>query len=124
MDNFLPVGLRDSGIRCMATTAPVGERVDVLFPDLAPDEVEERLAALFGVHGEALSDKLDRYEAELVRMFSERPEVWRTFMSGEIDSASPIESSAATEATSDMALAASVARFGSPTLARNLDTDQ
>jgi hypothetical protein len=52
-------------------------------------------------------------------MFSERPEVWRTFMSGEIDSAPPIES-ATTEATSDMALAASVARFGSPTLARNL----
>jgi hypothetical protein len=70
-----------------------------------------------------LSGKLDRYEAELVRMFSERPEVWRTFMSGEIDSALPIES-ATTEATSDMALAASVARFGSPTLARNLQTDQ
>jgi hypothetical protein len=107
-----------------ATTTPAGERVAVLFPDLTPDEVEERLAALFGVYGEALSGKLDRYEAELVRMFSERPEVWRTFMSGEIDSASPIESSAATEATSDMALAASVALLGSPTLARNLDTDQ
>jgi hypothetical protein len=106
-----------------ATTTPAGERVAVLFPDLTPDDVEERLAALFGVRGEALSSKLDRYEAELVRMFSERPEVWRTFMSGEIDSAPPIES-ATTEATSDMALAASVARFGSPTLARNLQTDQ
>jgi hypothetical protein len=71
-----------------ATTTPAGERVAVLFPDLTTDEVEERLAALFGVHGEALSGKLDRYEAELVRMFSERPEVWRTFMSGEIYSAS------------------------------------
>jgi hypothetical protein len=70
-----------------------------------------------------LSGKLDRYEAELVRMFSERPEVWRTFMSGEIDSAPPIESSA-TEVTSDMALAASIARSGSPTLARNLETGQ
>jgi hypothetical protein len=106
-----------------ATTTPAGERVAVLFPDLTPDDVEERLAALFGVRGEALSGKLDRYEAELVRMFSERPEVWRTFMSGEIDSTSPIES-ATTEAPSDMALAASVARFGSPTLARNLQTDQ
>jgi hypothetical protein len=83
--------------------------------------LEERLAALFGVRGEALSGKLDRFEAELVRMFSERPEVWRTFISGEIDSAS---SSAATEATSDMAIAASVERLASPTLARNLDTNQ
>ena len=56
-------------------------------------------------------------------MFSERPEVWKTFMSGEIDSASPMESSA-TETASDVALAASVARFGSPTLARNLETGQ
>jgi hypothetical protein len=104
-----------------ATTTPAGERVAVLFPDLTPDELEERLAALFGVRGEALSGKLDRFEAELVRMFSERPEVWRTFISGEIDSAS---SSAATEATSDMAIAASVERLASPTLARNLDTNQ
>lgn len=107
-----------------ATTTPAGERVAVLFPDLTPDELEERLAALFGVRGEALSGKLDRFEAELVRMFSERPEVWKTFISGEIGSASPIESSAATEATSDMAIAASVDRFASPTLARNLDTNQ
>jgi hypothetical protein len=106
-----------------ATTTPAGERVGVLFPDLTPDEVEERLTALFGVRGAASYVKLDRYEAELVRMFSERPEVWKTFMSGEIDSASPMESSA-TEAASDVALAASVARFGSPNLARNLETGQ
>jgi subtilisin family serine protease len=106
-----------------ATTTPAGERVAVLFPDLTPDEVEKRLAALFGVRGDALSVKLDRYEAELVRMFSERPEAWKAFMSAEIEGASPLESSAA-EAASDVTLAASVARFGSPTLARNLEPGQ
>jgi hypothetical protein len=105
------------------TIPPAGERVAVLFPDLTPDEVEERLAALFGVRREALSGKLERYEAELVRMFSERPEAWKAFMSAEIDSVSPSESAPA-EAATDVALAASVARFGSPTLARNLEAGQ
>jgi hypothetical protein len=87
------------------------------------NRISERLAALFCVCGAALYVKFDRYEAELVRMFGERPEVWKTFMSGEMDSASPMESSA-TEDASDVALAASVARFASPTLARNLETGQ
>jgi len=106
-----------------STTRPAGERVAVLFPDLTADQVEERLAALFGVSGDALAAKLDRYEAELVRMFSERPEAWNTFMSAEIDGASALDASA-TEAAPDVALAASVARFGSPTLARNLEVGQ
>jgi subtilisin family serine protease len=106
------------------TTTPAGDRVAVLFPDLTPDEVEKRLATLFGVRGDALSAKLDRYEAELVRMFSERPEVWKAFMSAEIDSASPMESSTAADTTRDAALAASVARFGSPNLTRNLEAGQ
>jgi subtilisin family serine protease len=106
-----------------STTRPAGERVAVLFPDLTSDQVEERLAALFGVSGDALAAKLDRYEAELVRMFSERPEAWNTFMSAEIDGASALDASA-TEAAPDVALAASVARFGSPTLARNLEVGQ
>jgi len=106
-----------------STTRPAGERVAVLFPDLTADQVEERLAALFGVSGDALAAKLDRYEAELVRMFSERPEAWNTFMSAEIDGASALDASA-TEAAPDVALAASVARFGSPTLAQNLEVGQ
>jgi len=106
-----------------STTRPAGERVAVLFPDLTADQVEERLAALFGVSGDALAAKLDRYEAELVRMCSERPEAWNTFMSAEIDGASALDASA-TEAAPDVALAASVARFGSPTLARNLEVGQ
>lgn len=106
-----------------STTRPAGEKVAVLFPDLTSDQVEERLAALFGVSGDALSAKLDRYEAELVRMFSERPEAWNAFMSAEIDGASALDASA-TEAAPDVALAASVARFGSPTLARNLEVGQ
>ena len=106
-----------------STTRPAGERVAVLFPDLTSDQVEERLASLFGASGDALSAKLDRYEAELVRMFSERPEAWAAFMSAEIDGASALDASA-TEAAPDVALAASVARFGSPTLARNLEVGQ
>lgn len=106
-----------------ATTTAIGERVAVVFPDLTPDEVEERLVALFGVRGDALSAKLDRYEAELVRTFSERPEAWQTFMSAEIAGPSPSESSAADSAP-EAALAASVARFSSPTLARNLEISQ
>ncbi len=106
-----------------APSTPAGERVAVLFPDLTTDEVEKRLATLFGLHGDALSTKLDRYEAELVRMFSERPEAWKAFMSAEIDSASPLESSA-TDTAPDAALAASVARFGSPTLTRDLEPVQ
>jgi len=106
-----------------STTRPAGERVAVLFPDLTADQVEERLAALFGVSGDALAAKLDRYEAELVRMCSERPEAWNTFMSAEIDGASALDASA-TEAAPDVALAASVARFGSPTLAQNLEVGQ
>src|SRR5829696_4361238 len=106
-----------------SATRPAGERVAVLFPDLTADQVEERLAALFGVSGDALAAKLDRYEAELVRMCSERPEAWNTFMSAEIDGASALDASA-TEAAPDVALAASVARFGSPTLAQNLEVGQ
>jgi hypothetical protein len=106
-----------------ATTRPAGERVAVLFPDLTSDQVEERLAALFGVRGDALAAKVERYEAELVRMFSERPEAWKAFMSAETDGASTLDASA-TEAASDAALAASVARFSSPTLARNLEVDE
>jgi subtilisin family serine protease len=105
-----------------ATTRPAGERVAVLFPDLTSEQVEERLAALFGVRGDALAAKVERYEAELVRMFSERPEAWKAFMSAETDGASTLDASA-TEASSDAALAASVARFSSPTLARNLEVD-
>jgi subtilisin family serine protease len=106
-----------------ATTRPAGERVAVLFPDLTSDQVEERLAALLSVRGDALSAKLDRYEAELARIFSERPEAWNAFMSAEIDGASALDASA-TEAASDAAFAASVAGFGSPTLARNLVAGQ
>jgi hypothetical protein len=97
--------------------------IAVLFPDLTSDQVKERLAALFGVREDALAAKLDRYEAELVRMFSERPEAWNAFMSAEIDGASTLDASA-TEAASGAALTVSVARFGSPTLARNLEVDQ
>lgn len=106
-----------------ATTRPAGERVAVLFPDLTSEQVEERLAVLFGVRGDALAAKVERYEAELVRMFSERPEAWKAFMSAETDGASTLDASA-TEAPSDAALAASVARFSSPTLARNLEVGE
>jgi subtilisin family serine protease len=106
-----------------ATVRAAGERVAVLFPDLTTDQVEERLAGLFGLRGNALAAQLDRYEAELVRMFSERPEAWTAFMSAEIDSASALELSS-TETVSGAALAASVARFGSPSLARNLEAGQ
>jgi subtilisin family serine protease len=96
--------------------APAGERVAALFPDLTADEVDARLAALFGARGDALSARLDRYEAELVRMFSERPEAWEAFMAAAVDGARPPEATAAATAASDVALTSAVAQFGSPTL--------
>ena len=77
-----------------------------LFPELGGDEVEQRLVTLFGVPADTLPGKLDRYEPELVRVFGEHPEAWEAFAAPGAD------------------VAASVARFASPTLIRDLRTGQ
>jgi len=87
-------------------TEPPGDRVAELFPELGGDEVEQRLVTLFGVPADTLPGKLDRYEPELVRVFGEHPEAWEAFAAPGAD------------------VAASVARFASPTLIRDLRTGQ
>ncbi len=108
-----------------AASAPqVGERVAALFPDLIPGQVEERLAALLGVSGDALAEKLERYEAELAWIFSEQPSAWDAFMAATTEEApSEVAAEAAPCAETPRAgatLAGPVARLGSPTLSRAL----
>ena len=93
-----------------ADAVSAGECVATLFPDLTTDEVKKRLATLFGARVDTLSAKLDRYEAELVRVFSERPEAWDAFMAVRVEDTLRAESSHV----------ATVARFGSPSLVRDL----
>lgn len=100
-----------------AIAEPAGARVAALFPELTAEQVEERLSAMFGVSGDALSAKLDRYEPELVRVLGERPEAWAAFMLAE--AGGPLESSEA-ETVPDAALTTSVERFVSPSLTREM----
>lgn len=112
----------DERVEAAALAPPsAGEHIALLFPDLTPAEIERGLAMLIGVEGPDLSAKVERYEAELVRIFSERPEAWEAFMSAAKDVPVP-RSAEPSPGTVPAALdpAISVARFGSPTLNREL----
>lgn len=83
-----------------------------LFPDLTPGDVRERLASLLRASGGDVDARIERYEAELVRMFTERRTAWAAFMQG----GSQLEVQPALASGAPSLAGSAISQFGSPTL--------
>jgi hypothetical protein len=115
-DNFMEAigltpgtGLDDAGL-----AERIPERLLALFPNLPPEEIIARFERIFGTSGDALTARLERYQAELARLYTEHPQAWRDFV--EMDLSAP-ELDAA---SGDHPAARAVTQFGSQQLLKEV----